>query len=495
MTFDELINICHPLDVYGSRPEQFGKLTQDSRQVSKGSVFIAVRGTQVDGHMFIENAISRGASIIICEDSDYTENANVCVFEVEDTLTLVGPLAQAFEDNPAGKLILIGITGTNGKTTVATLTYQVLKKLGARPSLLGTVAKRIHDEVLESLLTTSDPIELACDMRRMVEANSSHLVMEVSSHALDQQRVAGLKFEVAAFTNLSHDHLDYHETLDEYAESKKKLFDNLPADAWAVVNGDDPNAQWILQNCRAQKIRFSLAEKLDVDCTLVKSDSESITLKIDGTEFTSPLIGKFNAYNAILSFLICRALGYNNESIAATLESATGAAGRLERVQIEGKPDQPLVLVDYAHTPDALENVLSTLKELKTARQKLHIIFGCGGNRDTAKRPKMAWVAERYADFVTVTSDNPRNEDPEVIIDEVMTGFENRSNVKRDADRRKAIEQTIAGADADTIILIAGKGHESYQEIKGERYKFDDRKIARQALTGFDGNSNPEEVT
>ncbi|MDR8393883.1 UDP-N-acetylmuramoyl-L-alanyl-D-glutamate--2,6-diaminopimelate ligase [Aliifodinibius sp. S!AR15-10] len=494
MTFNELIELCQPLDVYGEHPVDIGDLTQDSREVSEGSVFIAVRGTQVDGHMFIENAISRGASIIICEDAYYTEKADVCVLEVEDTRTLVGPLAQAFQGYPGKKLTLIGVTGTNGKTTVTSLIYQALKKLGARPSLLGTVGKRIEDELLDSLLTTSDPIELARDMRRMVAAKSSHLVMEVSSHALDQQRVAGLNFEIAGFTNLSHDHLDYHESLDEYAAAKKKLFDSLAPDATAVVNGDDPNAELMLKDCKAKKIRFSFSEKLDASCLFLASSSEGITIEINGVRFSSPLVGKFNAYNVALAFLICRELDYKEQQIAKALSQATGAEGRLERVQAQTDAKQPLVLVDYAHTPDALENVLSTLKNLKKKDQKLHVVFGCGGDRDKTKRPKMAAIAERFADQVTVTSDNPRSENPDAIIDDIMDGFADQKLARRVTDRKQAILKTIAEASDDTIILIAGKGHETYQEIGDKRYDFDDREIARQALTQKIGTQNSGEV-
>lgn len=489
MTFDELIKICKPLDVYGSRPDRFNELTQDSRQVRPGSVFIAVRGTQVDGHMFIENAISKGASVIICEDAYYTEHKDVSVLEVEDTRKLVGPLAQAFEGNPAEQLILIGVTGTNGKTTVVTLVYQALEKLGARPSLLGTVDKRIHDEILESLLTTSDPIELARDMRKMVEADSSHLVMEVSSHALDQQRVAGLDFEIAGFTNLSHDHLDYHDTVDRYAEAKKKLFDNLDEDASTIVNGDDTYGEFMIKDCRAETTRFGFRTEADVMCSVVSSRPDGLMVNIDGINVASPLVGHYNAYNVALAFLICRALGYNNEMIAEALKTAKGASGRLERVPAEGGP---LVFVDYAHTPDALENVLATLKELKEEGETLHVIFGCGGNRDKNKRPEMARISETLADRITVTSDNPRNEDPEAIIDDIMEGFETPDAVARITDRRKAIEEAMGQADEKTIILIAGKGHETYQEIGGERYDFDDRKIAREALENRNKNQNPE---
>jgi UDP-N-acetylmuramoyl-L-alanyl-D-glutamate--2,6-diaminopimelate ligase len=493
VTFNELIHICKPTEVTGPAPDVIGALTQDSRSVEEGSVFIAVKGTQVDGHLFIDNAINKEAAVIICEEKFYTDE-EIAVVKVPDTRSLVGPLAQAFEGNPAEKLKIIGITGTNGKTTVATLTYQVLQKLGARPSLLGTVAKRINDEEIDSLLTTSDPIELAHDMRRMVDAGSNHLVMEVSSHALDQQRVDGINFNIAAFTNLSHDHLDYHSGIEEYAATKKQLFDNLSTDSTAIVNGDDEQSTFIISDCDAEIIPFGFESDQPIACHIEESNAGGLTIRVDIIEIKTPMVGRFNAYNVAESFLICRALGYDQQSIAKALHSATGAAGRLQRVQIENQENLPLVLVDYAHTPGALENVLQSLADTKENHQILHVIFGCGGDRDKTKRPKMAGVAEDNADKVTVTSDNPRSEEPDAIIDDAMKGFIKPENVSRITDRREAIERTVAEADASTIILIAGKGHETYQEIKGERHPFDDRAIAREALAKRNGNPKTTEV-
>lgn len=494
MTFDELIKLCKPIDVSGPEPDLLGTLTQDSREVAQGSVFIAVKGFEVDGHMFIENAISKGASVIICEDSYYSDK-DVCIIEVADTRSLVGPLAQAFEGYPARELKIIGITGTNGKTTVATLTWQLLKEMGgSRPSLLGTVAKRIDDKVLDSLLTTADPIELANDMRSMVDANSTHLVMEVSSHAIDQKRTAGFDFTVAAFTNLSHDHLDYHDNWQEYAKTKKKLFDGLNQDAWAVINQDDEQGKFMALDCPAQIIDFSFKNSITYDCKIISNTSEGLKIEIEGVEFESPLVGTFNAYNVAEAVFICKALGYEFTTIARALKNVTGAAGRLERVEGENRESQPTILVDYAHTPDALENVLSTLSDLKTEGQKLHVIFGCGGDRDKTKRPKMAEIAESYADIITVTSDNPRSEEPEDIIDQIMLGFNSETKVSRISSRKEAIEQAVMQADTNTMILIAGKGHETYQEIKGKRYDFDDRKEALEALKKRNPNSKTGEV-
>ncbi len=358
MTFSELKRICDPVKVTGPEPNTLGALTQDSRKVEPNDVFVAVKGTQVDGHRFIDDAIENGAAVIIYQDSFYTE-ADVCAIQVENTRALLGPLAQAFAGNPAKELTIIGITGTNGKTTVATLTYQALQSLGARPSLLGTVAKRIDDEVLDSLLTTSDPIELARDMRRMVNAESTHLVMEVSSHALDQQRVNGIDFKVAAFTNLSHDHLDYHPSVEAYASTKKQLFDGLNEDATAVINGDDEQAAYMIEDCAAESMLFSFEKADMISCAVIESDSTGLQLSVDDTEIKSSMVGRFNAYNVAQTFLICRALEFSDANIAKALGPAAGAAGRLQRVQLADQENQPLVLVDYAHTPGALENCAS----------------------------------------------------------------------------------------------------------------------------------------
>lgn len=451
---------------------------QDSREVEENSVFIAIRGNEVDGHMFIEDAIDRGAKVLICEESFYTETDEVCVMEVEDTRNLVGTLAQEFAGNPAKDLTIVGITGTNGKTTTATLVYQVLSAAGKKASLLGTVSKRILGQETGSSLTTSDPIELARDMQAMVESGSDYLVMEVSSHALDQSRVSGIDFAVAAFTNLSHDHLDYHSTVEEYAKAKKKLFDTLPAGSTAVINADDPNGAYMLSDCEAETIPFSF----DTEQNFILSNTPAgLTITVQGTTIQSPLVGTFNAYNVAEAFLICKSLGLDPDDIVQALRVCEGASGRMQTIQVEGR-DLPLVIVDYAHTPDALENVLSTLKDLKETDQQLIVIFGAGGDRDSTKRPQMAKAAEKFADRIVVSSDNPRFENPDVIIADILDGFESLTNVSSITDRREAIQTTISESNSDDIILIAGKGHEDYQDVKGTKHSFDDRRIAREAL-------------
>lgn len=494
MTFDDLITYCEPVRHFGTPPKALGVLVQDSRKVVAGAVFIAVRGFTVDGHAFIEKAIAKGAGVIICEEYSGSDAQETYIIQVEDTRSLIGPLAQMFEGKPADQLTLTGITGTNGKTTVATLTYQVLQQLGVRISLLGTVAKYINDEVQDSRLTTADPIELAGDMHRMVEAGSTHLVMEVSSHALHQQRAKGLDFDVAAFTNLSHDHLDYHTTVEKYAKAKKQLFDGLSSQATAIINADDSQSRFMTADCQAQTILFGFEKDTDVPCTITQSDSKGLILEVAGTTIESPLVGRFNAYNVAQTFLICRTLGFTKTTIVKALATATGAPGRLERVQGNNDRSQPLVMVDYAHTPAALENVLSTLASIKEKEHLLHVVFGCGGDRDKTKRPAMASIAEQFADLITITSDNPRNEDPETIIDDAMEGFVRPQAVNRITDRREAITRAIVSADTNTIVLIAGKGHETYQEIEGKRYPFDDREIARKALNADNHNVEKPEV-
>ncbi|WP_103665416.1 UDP-N-acetylmuramoyl-L-alanyl-D-glutamate--2,6-diaminopimelate ligase [Gracilimonas amylolytica] len=478
MTLERLIEICNPLHVtnanYGI---ELGSPVLDSREAQDRSVFIAVRGTRVDGHMFIEDAVERGASVVICEDSFYSHE-DVCVIEVENTKTLTGIIAQEFAGNPAKKLQIVGITGTNGKTTTATLVYQVLRDCNKKASLLGTVSKRILDDEFDSKLTTSDPIELAKDMQKMVEAGSEYLVMEVSSHALDQHRVAGVPFKVAAFTNLSHDHLDYHETLEEYANAKSRLFDSLQEDAFAVVNMDDKHGSAMLDSCKAQKVTLSFEHD---SAYILENTANGISIIIDGQKIESPLVGKFNAYNLGEAYFICKCLGLEPKDIVKALSEAKGAPGRMETVSGSGEHG-PLVIVDYAHTPDALQNVLSTLSAVKDASQKLTVVFGAGGDRDSAKRPEMAKVSELFADKVIVTSDNPRTENPDVIIADIIAGFENLDKVASVTNRRDAIEKAIQEADDNEIILIAGKGHEDYQEINGERHHFDDREIASELL-------------
>ena len=482
MYIKELLELANPLHVSRTKPKQeLVSIAQDSRQVTENSVFVAVRGNEVDGHIFLENAILKGAKVLICEESFYTDAEGVCVMEVENTRPLLGKLAQAFAGYPAQKLSIVGITGTNGKTTVATLVHQVLCKAGKKASLLGTISKRILEEEFESSLTTSDPIELANDMRKMVEAGTEYLAMEISSHALVQSRVSGFDFEVAVFTNLSHEHLDYHHTIEEYADAKKLLFDNLPATSTAITNANDQYGLYMLSDCTAKNVLLSF----DSEHTHIQSNTFSgLTLQVEGNLTKTPLIGEFNAYNVAEAFLTCKALGVDEPTIVEALSTSNGAAGRMETVLAQKKLC-PLVIVDYAHTPDALKNVLSTLSGLKEEGQKLIVIFGAGGDRDRTKRPEMAEAVEAYADQVFVTSDNPRFESPDAIIADIINGFEVLDNVVCITDRKDAINQAISKAGPNDIVLIAGKGHENYQDIEGVKHSFDDQVIAKEALERY----------
>lgn len=479
MQLKELIALVNPLDVTNQKLKvDLTGIHQDSRQVTQGSVFIAIRGTEVDGHMFLEDAIARGANVLICEESYYTDVPDVCVMEVENTRNILGKIAQHFVGNPAKDLKIVGITGTNGKTTIATLVYQVLCKVGKKASLLGTVSKRILEEEIDSSLTTSDPIELANDMRTMVDAGSEFLIMEVSSHALAQERVNGFEFKVAAFTNLSHDHLDYHNTVDEYASAKKMLFDNLPSSSTAIVNVDDIRGHFMVQDTKAAINEFSF--KTDHN-HILQNTSDGLSLLVDGVNIQSPLVGDFNAYNVAQTFLICKSLNIPALEIAKALQSSSGASGRMETVIVENS-ELPKVIVDYAHTPDALQNVLATLYNLRFKGSKLHCIFGAGGDRDPTKRSEMAKSAAKYSNHIVVTSDNPRFESPDLIIEDILKGFSSTENVVVEPDRKRAIELAIEKASSKDIVLIAGKGHEDYQDIRGTKHPFNDYEIAEAAL-------------
>ena len=471
--------------MYGQKPEGLGDLVLNSSEIQPGDVFIAIKGLQTDGHLYIPQALKAGASVIICEDiPDDVDQKSACFIEVANTRSLVGPLAQLFAGNPAEKLMITGVTGTNGKTTVTTLLHQVLSELGIASSLSGTVQTLIGSKSQKSRLTTADPVSIARTMKDIIASGSTHLSMEVSSHALDQRRVEGIDFDFAAFTNLSHDHLDYHGSLEAYAEAKKKLFDGLSADAVATVNFDDSYGPDMVQDTKATVQSFGFEnDHAEVPCTIIAETTDGTTFQVGDITLHTPLLGRFNAYNAAQTYLISRAMGYDQEKIKKALAEAKGAEGRMEQVRIsQDQHDGPLVLVDYAHTPDALENVLDTLQQLKRDGQPLHVVFGAGGDRDKTKRPEMARIAENYADRITVTSDNPRTEPPVQIIKDITDGFSPQATCNKYIDRGKAIRSAIKQAGPDEIVVIAGKGHETYQEIDGKRIDFDDRAIAKEAL-------------
>lgn len=491
MKASKIKHIAQPISVAGQVPDDAGPLFTDSRNVKPNSVFIAIDGTKSDGHDFIEEAVGRGAILVIGEQpisSIDFEIDGFSYFQVESTKKICGSLAQAMMDYPAESLTIAGITGTNGKTTVATLVHQILTEMGTKAGLLGSAGKRIGNKEEDSYLTTPDPIELASDMARMVNEGVTHLVMEVSSHALHQQRTEGLDFDIAAYTNLSHDHLDYHETMMAYGKAKKKLFDELKPSAKAVINRDDEYTCFMIDDSEAKLVPFAFekrnyqAHKIIIPCKIKKNTAEGLQISVGSTKLQSPMAGSFNAYNLAQAFLMVKEWGYDSKEIKQTIPNIYGAPGRLERVIIDNGNNLPHIFVDYAHSPDALEKVLAALSEVKKKDQTLHLIFGCGGDRDSRKRPIMGKIATDKADRVTVTSDNPRTEKPDAIIDEIFEGIEHPDRVHRIIDRQHAIIDTIKNADVNTIILIAGKGHETYQEVDGVRHHFDDREVAREGL-------------
>lgn len=481
MMWDQLITQCNPKSVTGKHNVIAGHIQHDSRKIKSGDIFVAVSGLRADGHAFIPKAIENGAEIIIAEHN-VSVPENVALLIVENSRILINKLALALLDNPQKKLRFVGITGTNGKTTVATLVYQILTYLGERAALLGTVARIIGGKTEASKYTTADPVELADDLREIAECDTEFVSMEVSSHALDQDRVSGIDFEVAAFTNLTLDHLDYHKTMEAYAASKQKLFSQMLERGSAVINGDDPYGSYMAESVRGKTYMFGQNIHLPYRLRINSNQATGLSLTVNSLPVESPLVGEFNAYNVAQAFLICTSLGFEPEDITRALRDAKGAPGRLDRVTIDADRFYPHVFVDYAHTPDALEKVSSTLNSVRQPHQQLIIVFGCGGDRDRSKRPVMGRIAETFGDRVIVTSDNPRTEDPETIIDEIYKGMEHPDEAERISDRKKAIIHAVTSSNEDDIILIAGKGHEDYQEINGKRHPFDDRKIASEAI-------------
>lgn len=464
--------------VMGNSDVQITGITDDSRKVEAGFLFIAVKGTASDGHDFVQKAIEKGAIAVLVEKE--MESCSVTQFIVPNTQSILSRVAFAFYGNPQLDLKLVGVTGTNGKTTISTLIYQVLDFLGYETGLIGTAGKWIGKKEFPSQLTTPGAIELAQDLAAIRNAGCSHVIMEVSSHALKQHRVDGLSFAVGIFTNLTHDHLDYHGTVEDYAASKQLLFNQLDEQAIAIINTDDAHGHFMASQTRASVWEVSFARNSGNE--VLKNAATGLEINFDGSLIESPLVGKFNAYNISQAYLACVGLGVNPNGAIEALRNVPGAVGRLERVQIEPNGDLPSVFVDYAHTPDALENVSNTLKAIKNKDQDLVIVFGCGGNRDAKKRPVMAAIAEKYSDRILVTSDNPRFENPELILDDICKGFSATAVFEREVDRVKAISKAILSSKPSSLILVAGKGHETYQDIEGVKHPMDDKKIALEAL-------------
>ena len=451
----------------------------DSRKVEDGFIYAALRGTLVDGHSFIDAAIKNGAKVILCETCD-EKNPDVTYILVEDVRNYLGELAHNYFDHASESLHLVGVTGTNGKTTVSTLLFQLFTALGYKCGLISTVENRIGDAIIPATHTTPDVVNLHRLLGTMRDESCEYVFMEVSSHAVDQRRIAGLKFEGALFTNISHDHLDYHKTMLNYIKAKKQFFDDLTNDVFALVNIDDHNGSVMLQNTKAKKVTYGLRSMADYKTKILESTVQGLHLKINEKEAFFRLIGEFNAYNLSLVYGAAVELGQDPDQVLAILSGLRGADGRFEQI-VDGKTGK-CGIVDYAHTPDALENVLETIQKVKKSSINVITVVGCGGDRDKTKRPVMAKVACKWSDKVVLTSDNPRSEDPEAILDDMVAGLDDQDIKKmiRITDRMTAIKTAVMMSSNGDIILVAGKGHENYQEIKGEKFPFDDKKILKE---------------
>jgi UDP-N-acetylmuramoyl-L-alanyl-D-glutamate--2,6-diaminopimelate ligase len=453
----------------------------DSRKVTDGSLFIAVKGTLTDGHAYLESAIRSGATSIVCEVLPDHLEEGITYVTVANSAMALGTIAANYYDNPSEKLELVGITGTNGKTTTVTLLYHLFLQLGYKTGLLSTVENKINDQTIQATHTTPDPIQLNELLAQMVEASCTHCFMEVSSHAINQYRIEGLKFAGAVFTNISHDHLDYHKTFDAYIAVKKKLFDGLHRQAFALVNSDDRRGAIMLQNTKAIKQTYALKSMADFKAKLLTNTLQGIEMEIDNKSAWFKLIGDFNGYNLLAAYSTAVLLGEESEEVLTQLSILDAAPGRFQQVM---SSSDITAIVDYAHTPDALKNVLETINNFRTGNEQLITVVGCGGNRDKTKRPLMASIATKLSNKVILTSDNPRDEDPDVIINDMKKGVSPADFKKMLvlSDREEAIKTACLLADDKDIIIVAGKGHETYQEINGVKNHFDDREVLGRML-------------
>jgi len=474
MLLKELLHAIPVIDYRGSLDTEVSSLCLDSRKAVKGSVFVAVRGHQTDGHLFVNKAIELGASVVLVEELPEEIKEDVVYVVVGDSAYALGVMASTFYGNPSSKLKLVGVTGTNGKTTVATLLFNLFSRLGFHVGLLSTVQNQIGERIVEATHTTPDPISLNSLLKEMVEDGCDYCFMEVSSHAVVQQRIAGLKFAGGIFTNITHDHLDFHGTFANYIKAKKKFFDDLDRYAFALTNIDDKNGQVMLQNTFAHKKTYGLHQIADFKAKILESHFDGMLLQVDGQEVWVKLVGDFNAYNLLAVFGASILLEQETVKVLMALSEITGAEGRFETLK---STTGVVAIVDYAHTPDAVENVLETIGGLRKPGQQILTVLGCGGDRDKTKRPEMAEVASRLSDKVVLTSDNPRTEDPAAIIKEMEVGIpgDKRKNVFSITDRREAIRAAFHLAQPGDVILVAGKGHEKYQDINGVKNHFDDK--------------------
>ena len=465
----------------GVTNKEVAALEFDSRKVLANTVFFAIKGTLADGHQFIDQTIAAGASVIVCEDMPEVQSPEITYIQVENANVALGIMAANFYGNPSSKLKLVGITGTNGKTTIATLLFKLFTELGYAVGLISTVENQIKEIIVPSTHTTPNPVALNALLKQMVDAGCVYCFMEVSSHAVVQHRIEGLHFAGGVFSNITHDHLDFHKTFDNYIKAKKAFFDGLPKQAFALTNADDKNGMVMLQNTKATKKSYALKQMADFKAKIIENSFSGLNLEIDQLEVYFKLVGSFNAYNLLAVYGTAILLGEDKMEVLTVLSELSGAEGRFDYVA----NDQKIIgIVDYAHTPDAVQNVLSTIANIRKGTEQVITVIGCGGDRDTAKRPVMAQVACDWSDKVILTSDNPRTEDPNAILRDMEAGVSpsNKRKTLTIIDRKEAIKTACHLAKPGDIILVAGKGHEKYQEISGVRYHFDDKEILIEQL-------------
>lgn len=484
MKLNDILKGIEYSSLIGSGEVDVRSICFDSRKAEAGSLYVARRGTVSDGHTYIPDVVARGAAAIICEELPESPAESVVWVVVDSADLALGLAASNFYDNPSHKLHLVGVTGTNGKTTIATLLYNLFEGLGYKSGLISTVVYRLHNVSEPSTHTTPDPLTLNRLLAEMVDMGCDYCFMEVSSHSIVQERIAGLKFEVAAFTNITHDHLDYHKTFAEYIKAKKRLFDQLPAGAVAVVNGDDRNGEVMLQNCKARHTYFSTRGVGDHNCKVLEMGLEGMLLEVDGRQLWVRLIGKFNASNILAVYAIASALGVEQEELLVGLSKLHSVKGRFEQISGCGVT----AIVDYAHTPDALDKVLDTIIEMEPCGRIITVV-GCGGERDRTKRPEMAEIAVEKSQLAIFTSDNPRSEEPNAIIDEMVAGVGGKNNYLCIADRAQAIRTAVMTATAGDVILVAGKGHEDYQIIGTTKHPFSDQAHLEEFLSQKENNN------
>ncbi len=481
MKVAELLHRISTLNTLGSLENEVSEIVFDSRKVTFGSLYVAIKGTLTDGHQYINASIEKGANTIVCEELPNDINENITYIQVKNSQQTLGHLASNFYGNPSEKINLIGITGTNGKTSASTVLFEMFTHLGFKVALISTVENKIGDRIIPSTHTTPDIVTINQLLSDAIDEGCDYAFMEVSSIGIHQNRIEGLHFKIAGFTNITHDHLDYHHTFDEYIKAKKRFFDELPLTSIAITNIDDKNGLIMLQNSKAKKKTYAQKTIADYHGKMLEIDFNGMLLNFNGKEFWTTLTGKFNIYNLLLAYGIASELGFESEDILQAISKLHRVKGRFETIK---SPSGIIFIVDYAHTPDALENILDSINEIRTKNERIITVFGCGGDRDHAKRPEMGDIATKKSTLAIITSDNPRTEDLNNIIKEIEAGVapQNYSKYTSIPDRKEAIKMAIKFAEPKDIILIAGKGHETYQEINGVKHHFDDKEVIQELL-------------